>query len=116
MKKLLSTSQIVSNFEISGRAFEICATADASFDETPSSLLIELDSFVRPVTPQPKGDHLDAGWLPKNQTLTEHVAATEASDLARDIFHRWVQTIRESIPPTLNRSGVSHAVSAHHTS
>jgi hypothetical protein len=35
-------------------------------------------------------------WLPRGETLREHVSVEEASEMARDIFWRWTKKVRES--------------------
>lgn len=98
MKTILSSSQIIGTVTRDQNDLEVCATADAKFDEDHSQLLMELDSFVRPVDLLSKEKHLEAGWLPKKQNTKDSVSAEEAPALARDIFHRWVRTVRQSIP------------------
>jgi hypothetical protein len=98
MKRIFSSSQIIGRFTQEQKDFEVCATADANFNEGPSQLVMELDSFVRPLNLRAKEKHLKAGWLPKSQRIKESVSLEEAPDLARDIFHRWVRTVRQAIP------------------
>jgi hypothetical protein len=76
---------------------EACATAEALYDEEQSQLIIELDSFLRPADLRFKEEHLPADFLPEKQTLKESVSQDEARELARDIFQRWVRTVRESV-------------------
>jgi hypothetical protein len=76
---------------------EACATAEALYDEEQSQLIIEQDSFLRPTDLRFKEEHLAANFLPEKQTFKESVSQDEAPELARDIFHRWVRTVRESV-------------------
>jgi hypothetical protein len=76
---------------------EACATAEALYDEEQSQLIIEMDSFLRPADLRFKEEHLPADFLPERQTFKDSVSQDEAAELARDIFHRWVRTVRESV-------------------
>jgi len=76
---------------------EACATAEALYDEEQSQLIIEMDSFLRPADLRLKEEHLPADFLPERQTFKDSVSQDEAAELARDIFHRWVRTVRESV-------------------
>jgi len=98
MKRIISTTEILGCFTRDEREFEVCATAEADFDEIKSHLLLELDSFIRPVDIRSKEKRLAADWLPKKQTLKEAVSEAEAVDLVKDIFHRWVGKVRQSVP------------------
>ena len=84
------------------RECEVCATAEALFDESQSQLAVTLDSFLRPADVRVKEEHESAEWLPKKQTVRESVPRHEALDLAEDIFHRWVGKVRRSIPSPVN--------------
>ena len=98
MKRIISTSEIIGSFTRGENEFEVCATAEADFDEAKSQLLLELDSFIRPVDIRSKEKHLPTDWLPKKQRLKESVSQDEAVTLAKEIFHRWVGKVRQSVP------------------
>lgn len=98
MKRIISAAEIVGSFMQDGRRMEVCAIAEANFDESQSQLQIELNSFVRPVDLRAREQHLEAGWLPNKQNLKESVSQDEAIDLAKEIFHRWVAKVRRAIP------------------
>jgi len=98
MKQIFSGNQIVGSFAKEQEAFEVCATAEANFDEERSELELQLDSFIRPVNLRSKEMHFQSAWLPKKQNVREHVTCEEAPDLARDIFHRWAKKLRQIIP------------------
>lgn len=104
MKRIISTSEIIGSFTRDEREFEICATAEAEFDESKSQLLLSLDSFIRPVDIRSKEQHLSADWLPKKQSLKESVSQDEAVDLAKEIFHRWVGKVRQSVPSPIHNN------------
>lgn len=97
MKKIFSTSRIVGTCRMHNQDVETCATAEANYDEDQSQLRIELNSFVRPTDLRFKEEHFAADFLPTKQTVTESVSQDEAPELARDIFQRWVRTVRQSM-------------------
>jgi hypothetical protein len=101
MKKIYSSSQIVGGFTVGKKEFEACATGDAQFDEENSRLVMNLDSFIRPVDLVSKEEHLQAGWLPQTENVREGVSSEEAPDLAREIFHRWVHKVQQAMPSTV---------------
>ncbi len=96
MRKILSTSEIVQDLDLEAEPKELCASADADYDERKSTLMIKLDAFVRQVHHAGPDVCTRPEWLPKPETLREGVGPDEASDMARDIFHRWTKKIRES--------------------
>jgi hypothetical protein len=96
MRKVLSTSEIVQDLDLEVEPKELCATAEADYDERNSTLVIKLDSFVRQVHHAGPDVCTRPDWLPKPETLREGVSPSEASDLARDIFRQWTKKVRES--------------------
>jgi hypothetical protein len=96
MRKILSTAEIVQDLNLEVEPKELCATAEADYDETKSTLVIKLDSFVRQVRHAGPDVCTHPDWLPKAEILREGVGSDEASDLARDIFRRWTKKVRES--------------------
>jgi len=98
IKRIISSSEVIGLFTHDDHEFEVCATGETNFDEAKSQLIVQLDSFLRPVDLRAKEAHLPADWLPSKQTLKESVTQDEAVDLAKDIFHRWVGKVRQSIP------------------
>ena len=77
---------------------ELCAAAQASFDEEAGRLTVKLEAFLRPTNLLVKERHYRAGWLPANETVTESLAREECHEVAREIFHRWVRKVREAAP------------------
>jgi len=98
MKTILSTSEIIGFLAQPENELEICATAEANFDEANSQMEVELDSFVRPVDDHSREKPVCPCWLPKKQITREIVPRSEALELARDIFHHWVGRVRQSCP------------------
>jgi hypothetical protein len=94
MKRIISSSGL---FTRDDHECEVCATAETNFDEAKSHLSVELVSFIPPVDQRTKEAHLPADWLPRKQTLKESVTHDEAVELSKDIFHRWVGKVRQSV-------------------
>jgi hypothetical protein len=99
---IYSSIEIVEVFAPERGECEVCATAEAAFDEAQSRLTVSLDSFLRPVNLRLKESRESADWLPPKQTVREKVSREEAVALAQDIFHRWVGKVRQSIPSLVN--------------
>jgi hypothetical protein len=98
MNSILNTTEIIGTVELPQGDFEVCASADASYDQKGNSLVVRLDANLRPCAKSDNAADGQAIWLPKKQFVTEHVAIDEAGEVARDIFKRWVRKIRESAP------------------
>ena len=101
MARVIDISEIVGTFGWDGATAEVCATATAGFEDEAGVLEIKLDSFVRPVDLRVHETHETAPWLPRTQTITEHVSREEAGPVAREVFHRWVAKVRGAIPSEL---------------
>ena len=100
MRKVLSTSEIVQDLNLEVEPKELCAAAEADYDDRKSTLVIKLDAFVRQVRHAGPDVCTHPDWLPKSETLREGVGPDEASDLARDIFRRWTKKVRDSVKAT----------------
>jgi hypothetical protein len=98
MKPIIDTSEVLGTVEVTAGVCELCASADASFDEEAGRLRVKLEAFLRPTDLLVKERHFRADWLPENETVTESVAREESHEVARDIFHRWVHRVREAAP------------------
>lgn len=101
MARVIDISEIVGTFGRNGSIAEVCATATGQFDDAAGELRIKLDSFVRPVDIRVRETHEAAPWLPRTQTIIEHVAREEAGVVAREVFHRWAAKVRGAIPSDL---------------
>jgi hypothetical protein len=97
MRKILSTSEIVQDLDLEFEPKELCAAAEADYDDGKSTLVVKLDAFVRHVHHAGPDVCSRPDWLPKPETLREGVGPDEASDMARDIFRRWTKKVRESV-------------------
>ena len=96
MRKILSTSEIVQDLDLEVEPKELCAAAEADYDDRKSTLVIKLDAFVRQVRHAGPDVCSRPDWLLKPETLREGVGPEEASDMARDIFQRWTKKVRQS--------------------
>jgi hypothetical protein len=96
MRKILSTSEIIRDLDLEVEPKELCAAAEADYDERKHALVIRLDAFVRQVHHAGPDICTRPDWLPKPETLREGVGPDEASDLARDIFRRWTKKVRDA--------------------
>ena len=98
MKRIIDTSEVLGTVEAPGGMCELCASADASFDEAAGRLVVKLEAFLRPADLLAKERRFRADWLPENETVTESVAREECHEVAREIFLRWVRKVREATP------------------
>ena len=98
MKRIIDTSEVLGRADTLEGPCEVCASADASFDESSGRLVVKLDAFLRPTDLLAKERHFRAGWLPNSATVIESVAREESHEVAREIFHRWTRKVREAAP------------------
>ncbi|MBI3876398.1 MAG: hypothetical protein HY300_10690 [Verrucomicrobia bacterium] len=102
MKKLISISEIVERIEMDDSLVDVCAIADAAYDDVRGLVEVKLScSAVRgdirpgPAPPPPE-------WLPHATVIREAVPLEEASEEARSIFAHWVKQVRHAIPSAVN--------------
>lgn len=98
MKPIIDTSEVLGTVEAPEGSCELCASADASFDEAAGRLVMKLEAFLRPANLLVKERHFRADWLPKNETVTEAIAREECHEVAREIFQRWGRKVRAAAP------------------
>ena len=99
MKRIIDTSEVLGTVEMAEGTCEVCAAADAGFDEAAGRMVVKLEAFLRPAGLLAKERHFRADWLPANETVTESVGREESGEMAREIFHGWVRKVREAAPP-----------------
>lgn len=99
MKHVIAISEILGIIDFKGDDWEVCASADASFDPAAGRVNVALDAFLR--WPKATGkETIDRPeWLPAANTITESSSLEEAVEVARDIFHSWIQKVRRAAPP-----------------
>lgn len=98
MKRIIDTSEVLGTVKMPVGVCEVCASAEADFDEAEDQLVVKLETFLRPTDLLVKERHFRTSWLPKNETVTESVAREECYEMAREIFHGWVRKVREARP------------------
>jgi len=98
MKRVIDTTEVVGTVEAREGRCEVCAEADAGYDEEAARLVVKLDAFLRTTDLRAKERRLLAEWLPKPQTVQEHVGREEGVAMAREIFQRWARKVKEAIP------------------
>ena len=98
MKRIVETSEVLGTVEVSEGNCEVCASAEANFDETAGRLVVTLKAYLRPGGLLVKERQFREEWLPADETVTESISRAECHDVAREIFHRWVRKVREAAP------------------
>ena len=99
MRKLISSSEVVESVHGDGGEWEVCAVAEAAYDESDSRVVVELESFLRKASTSGEGEVRHPPWLPGKSRVTEQAPREEASQVAHDVFASWVRKVRHSIPP-----------------
>jgi len=92
----MDTNEVLAVVKTQDGEREIVAAADASYIEKEHCLVVKVDAFLRSTSLLTKEQHFTADWLPKRETVREHVGPDETVDLARDIFQGWVRKVREA--------------------
>ena len=98
MKRVIDTSEVLGTVEVKEGTCEVCASAEAGFDEAAGRLVVKLEAYLRPSGLLVKERHFRADWLPVDEMIMEPVGREESGEMARDIFHRWVRKVREAAP------------------
>ena len=98
MKDLISLSEIVAAWPSGDGEAEVCATADAHYDDATEAVSIGLRSFLRHVPARAKSFGVPPAWLPEPTCVAEHLERAEAADFAKDVFRSWVKKVRTAIP------------------
>jgi hypothetical protein len=98
MKRVIDTSEVLGTVELPEGVCEVCASADANYDESAGKLVIGLDSFIRTTNLGTMQRWFASDWLPKPEKVRESVGPDEAPDLARDIFNPWAREVRAAAP------------------
>lgn len=103
MKRVTDTIEVLGTVETPEGTCEVCASADAQYDEEATRLCVKLEAFLRTAGHLTKEKRLSADWLPKPETVRESVGAEETVEMAHDIFHRWVRKVRHAVPVPAQR-------------
>ena len=97
MKSDLFLSEVVATRESGAGVLEVCAVASGQFDRAISMLEVKLDAYLQNFA----GAQFRPRWLPKGDTVREHVPHAEMHEVGRDIFHRWVRKVNAAVPQTI---------------
>jgi hypothetical protein len=103
MKRVIDTSEVLGVVETAEGPREVCAAAEATYEEDTGRLLVNLMAYLRSTDLLSKEKRWTAGWLPKPEIVRESVGPDETVEMARDIFHRWVRRLREAVPALVHR-------------
>jgi hypothetical protein len=98
MKRITDTIEVIGTVERPEGNCEVCASADARYDEDAAQLVVKLDAFLRTTDLLTKERRIPAGWLPGPETVREPVGLDETVELTHDIFQRWVRKVRRAAP------------------
>lgn len=98
MQSNLDLTASLGRITMNAADYEVFAEAHAAYDPKSGALTVTLKSYLRPEDITHLDQKIVPPWLPADQQDREHVDADEASDLARDVFHRWCDKVHRSIP------------------
>ena len=98
MRKISSLRQVIQSASGSNDGWELYATADAKYDPATSTVFVELDSIVQHGGSAPGVDGFRQPWLPAKEVVTRRVPLSEVRDVAREVFQRWIEKVRRTIP------------------
>ncbi|MGA8660484.1 MAG: hypothetical protein WB586_30580 [Chthoniobacterales bacterium] len=98
MNRLIYLSEVVDQVEWEGITFDISATADATFDEKKSQLVVQLGCFLKSegMSENEKPPMLSS--LPKPEIVKEMMTREEAIDATKEIFASWAKRVRTRMP------------------
>jgi hypothetical protein len=95
---LLDTTQVLGIVQVKGVTHEICAEAIAKHDRRSNQLTVNLRAFLRSEQQDHIGEQSTPEWLPEPKTVIEHVEASEAHEMAIDVFASWKRKVEAAIP------------------
>lgn len=100
MKNLLELKASLGRLRGDEREYEVLAAGSGAYDATSKMLAMSLRCFLQEDPPARPTIHAD--WMPRDQTDREHVDPDEATDLGREIFRRWCDSVRHAAPRPLH--------------
>lgn len=100
MKNLLELKASLGRIQLDGKEYEIFAEGSGAYNPGSKMLAMDLKCFLQEELPSRQVIH--PAWMPHQQTDREHVDEDEATDLGREIFHRWCDSIKHSAPRPLH--------------
>jgi hypothetical protein len=96
VRNTASLSEIVGEFKSPDGVQEVRATAEGSYNQVTSQLLVKLDSSVRPL--MGRSDVIQVDWLPEAEIIKVSISPSEAFEAVKEIFASWVPRVRKAIP------------------
>ena len=97
MKNILSISDIVETLENRLGTCEVCATAEARYEEAASQLIVDCDCFLRVVHQRGADENSRPEWLPRKDSVKTALSREEAVPAAKEIFRAWVKKVRQAV-------------------
>lgn len=98
MRNVISISEVAASHQGTKGLCEVMASAEATYNEAQSVLLVQLEAYLRPVGCEFGSRRLMEGWLPPKDMVVEAVSFEDAIPATREIFQRWVEKVRRCIP------------------
>jgi hypothetical protein len=92
--------QIIGIVELDQHLYDVCATAEAQFDDIQSKLSIKLDRYLRLRDLTAPEKHEEKDWLPKKEIVEYRVSFEEIKSTVNEVFAFWEKKVRASIPHT----------------
>lgn len=90
--------EIVGTVEKNHQTYDVCATADAQYDESKAKLVINLDRFLRIRDISQKEEPLEENWMPKKNHIEYTLEHAEITPTLDEVFNFWSKRVRSSIP------------------
>ena len=95
---LLDTTHVVATHDIEDITYEVCAEAIARHDRKIHLLSVDLRAFLRAQNAAHIHEEATAPWLPEPETITDGVDASEAHEMADDVFASWCRRVAATVP------------------
>jgi hypothetical protein len=96
MENAISISEVIGTIE-DGK-IEICASADAGYDQAKERVFVSLEAFARRVSAYGDGSRIPIPWLPAREHVTNDLPREDAVPFAKDVFRSWAQKVRRAVP------------------
>jgi hypothetical protein len=90
--------EIVGTIEKNLRAYDVCATADTTYDEAQKKLVVELDRFLRIRDISQIEQRLDEPWMPRKDQIQYFASRAEVVPTVNEVFEFWAKRVKRSIP------------------
>jgi hypothetical protein len=98
--KRITFSEVADEVDSLRGPAELCAVAEAAFDEAASRLIVQVNCHLRLKSFEEPGETFRESWLPAPSLLRETVSPEDACALTRELFQSWLHTVRRSVLET----------------